>query len=451
MNPGPSYKSSNEEDPDPEAALRLVERRKGWALVLTSIGITLEWYDFFVYGTIAALVFPQYFFPPGAGVIATLVSLVSYWVGFVARAVGAMVIGSIADRFGRKLALFIDLVIMGIATLGIALTPGYESIGYWGIAIVSIFRFVQGLALGGEWGAASAFITEFFHRSRYRSFWGSWVQIGVPIGLLIGTWLTAYLISIYGEQAFAREGWRIPFYIGAAVAVIAGIIRYAVLESPLFREILRRGEVSKAPVREVFRGYWNLMVCLMLGKAGQNALFYIYAVYSLIYLTGIGVPKAFAALIVTIAALLEVIAEPIGGLLGDLIGRRKTILIANIAIAAYAIPFPLLLIALRHDILLASLALGVYGVLHGIAFAPQTAYFSELFPTRVRSTAIGTAFQLTTVFAGGLSPILITLIVGNAYIENWWGVSAITAGYALISIAALATLLPETLGKPLPR
>jgi MFS family permease len=435
---------------DRDPVILEIKRNRSRALIMANIGITLEWYDFFVYGTVAALVLPYYFFPRDIPKeLATLISLITYWLGFVARATGAMVIGYISDRFGRKISLVIDLVIMGGATLGIALVPGYDSIGYLGIVIVSILRFFQGIAIGGEWGAASAFVSELYYDSRYRAFWGSFVQLGVPVGLLMGTALSAALINLYGEEVFIRQGWQVLFYIGAVVAVMGGVMRYYVLESPLFQQILRRGDITRNPIAESIRRYWKRILHLVAAKAAQNALFYVYATYSLIYLTGIGYSKAEAALAVTIAALFEALTEPLGGLIADIVGRKVTLLLGNISILIYSLLFPVIILGSPHDILVASAALGTYGIIHAISFAPQTAYYSELFPTRVRATAIGTAFQVTTIFAGGLSPIILTILIGGRYIEHWFWLPAVMATYSAISITAII-FLPETKGKEMP-
>jgi len=265
----------------------------------------------------------------------------------------------------------------------------------------------------------------------------------------MGSALSAYLISLYGEAAFIQQSWKILFYIGAAVAVIGGMIRYYVLESPLFQQILRRGDISRNPISEAVRRYWRKILHLMAAKAAQNALFYVYATYSLIYLTGIGYSKAEASIMVTIAALFEAVTELLGGLVADVVGRKTTLLLGNIAILVYSLLFPMIILRSPHDILIASIALGIYGIIHAISFAPQTAYYSELFPTRVRATAIGTAFQMTTIFAGGLSPIILTLLIGGRYHENWFWLSAVMAAYSMISIIAII-LLQETRGRELP-
>jgi MFS family permease len=203
------------------------------ATALATIGVSLEWFDFFAYGTAAALVFPHYFFPPKYPYFWALVlSLVTYLVGFVARPVGAIVFGHIGDRYGRKAGLTWDLVLMGLGTLAIGLTPGYQQIGYLGITLVSIFRILQGLGLGGEWGGATTFIEEFAADSRWRAFWGSWVQQGVPIGLLMGSGLFTLFSSIYKGEAFITFGWKLVFWIGAIVAIIAVILRAIFLETP---------------------------------------------------------------------------------------------------------------------------------------------------------------------------------------------------------------------------
>jgi len=432
---------------------RAIANQRLKVVSLSTVGIALEWYDFFLYGTLAAIVFPHYFFPRDvAPELATLVSLVSFWIGIASRVFGALVVGYIGDRLGRKVGMFVDLIIMGLASLGIALTPGYEVIGYWGIVIVTIMRFFQGIAMGGEWGVASAFIVEHFHRSRFRAFWGSWVQVGVPIGLLMGSGLSALLMGLQGVEAFIGGGWKLLYYIGASVCLVGGVIRYLLLESPLFQDILRRREVSRNPIVDTLkdRDLARLVVLLAISKLGQPVLFFTYSVYALTYLPGLGYPRELAVLAVAFGAALELVFEPLSGLFADIWGRRRILLIGNVLTALYSIPFPLLLIQLRPDPAAAFLALGLCGVLHALSYSPQTAYYSELFPTKVRSTAIGFAYQVAPVFSGGIAPILMTILVGSKYVEMWWAVSAVLGIYSIASVSALI-MLRETKGEDLPR
>jgi len=423
------------------------------ATALATIGVSLEWYDFFAYGTAAALVFPHYFFPPKYPPFwALFMSLLTYLVGFVARPVGAIIFGHIGDRYGRKAGLTWDLVLMGLGTLAIGLTPGYQQIGYLGITLVSIFRILQGLGIGGEWGGATTFVVEFASDSRWRALWGSWVQQGVPIGLLMGSGLFTLFGSIYKGEAFITFGWKPVFWIGAAAAIVAVILRAIFLETPRFLRLIQRGEVSRAPIPETFKLYWKKIILLMFARSGENANFYVYSTYSLLFFTGLGLARVLVTGAVTIAAAAEVFAIIAAALLADVIGRKWILMGGNIAVIIYAVPYVLLAIMLRtapNFFLIATLLLAVFAIIHGFMYAAQPAYWAELFPTKYRYTATGSAYHLTAIVAGGLSPLIITALVGTQYIARWWGQALVIALYGIISIICFL-MLEETKGKELP-
>ena len=423
------------------------------ATALATIGVSLEWFDFFAYGTAAALVFPHYFFPPRYPYFWALVlSLVTYLVGFVARPVGAIIFGHIGDRYGRKAGLTWDLVLMGLGTLAIGLTPGYQQIGYLGITLVSIFRIFQGLGVGGEWGGATTFVEEFAADSRWRAFWGSWVQQGVPIGLLMAAGLFTLFSSIYRGEAFITFGWKPVFWIGAIVAIIAVILRAIFLETPRFLRLVQRGEVSRAPIPETFKRYWKKIILLAFARGSENANFYVYSEYSLLFFTGLGLARTLVTGAVTIAATVEVFAIIAAALLADIIGRKLVLIGGNAAVTIYAVPYVLLAIMFRTSpnfFLIATLLLVVFAIIHGFMYAAETAYWAELFPTKYRYTATGTAYHLTAVVAGGLSPLIITALVGTQYIARWWGQALVIALYGIISIICFL-MLEETKGKELP-
>lgn len=423
------------------------------ATALVAIGVSLEWFDFYAYGIAAALVFPHYFFPPRYPYFWALVlSLVTYLVGFVARPVGAIVFGHIGDRYGRKAGLTWDLVLMGLGTLAIGLTPGYRQIGYLGITLVSIFRIFQGLGLGGGWGGATTFIEEFAADSRWRAFWGSWVQQGVPIGLLMAAGLFTLFSSIYKGEAFITFGWKPVFWIGAIVAIIAVILRAVFPETPYFSRLMEVGENSRASVLETFRLFWREITLLIFARAGESANFYVYAEYSLLFFTGLGLARVLVTGAVTIAATVEVFAIIAAALLADVVGRRWILMGGNAAVTIYAIPYVLLAIMLRtlpNFFLITTILLVVFAIIHGFMYAAQPAYWAELFPTKYRYTATGITYSLTAVVAGGLSPLIITALVGTQYIARWWGQALVIALYGIISIISLQKL-KETKNKELP-
>jgi MFS family permease len=421
---------------------------------VASIGVTLEWYDFFAAGTAAALVFPKYFFPVGLPpVLAILYSYVTFLIGFLGRPVGALIFGHIGDRLGRRVGLAADLLLMGLASLAIGFTPGYADIGYLGVVLVSIFRFIQGMAIGGEWGGAAALVQEFFAESKKRAFWGSWVQQGVPFGALLANGIFTLVAIWYPGQAFINFGWKIVFWIGGAAALAGVILRLIILETPLFERLRANGAVARSPIIETFKNFWKEVLLLAVARGGENANYYVFTVYSITFLTGIGMARALSTLGVTIASAVEIIAILIAALLADRIGRRAVLVTGNIAIVIYAVPYVLLLFLFKGTDLFfysAAIALSIFAIIHGFMYAAQPAYWSELFPTKYRYTATGTAYHLTAIIAGGLAPIIITSIVGTDFLGKWWGQSIVIAAYALFSILAYYALRETKATEPLP-
>ncbi|SAI86765.1 MFS transporter [Saccharolobus solfataricus] len=413
----------------------------------TSLGTTIEWYDFFLYGYAASLIFPKLFFPPTySPITALLVSLSTYAVGFVARPVGAMIFGHLGDKLGRRTGLLWDLILMGIGTGIIGLLPGYSSIGFLALTIATISRILQGIGVGGEWGGATTWLTEYAAKSRWRAFWGSWVQQGVPIGLLWASAMLGLFASFPSNSPLSllNYGWRIAFWVGAIAAVIGIVIRLALLESPLFERVIEKGEVSKVPSIEVWRKYWSKILLLAASWAAQNAGFYLYSVYSVTFLAGIGFPKTLGLLSVTISALIGIFITVLFGILSDRIGRRLGMMIAFGFGLAFSFPYVLLLFSKSFSLVLLAQVLMVVAVLGSYAIIP--AFFAENFPTKYRYSGTGLSYHMAAPFAGGLAPIIVADLVGENYLGNWWAFSAVFSAYFIISLIALA-VLKETKGK----
>ncbi|WP_338599085.1 MFS transporter [Sulfolobus tengchongensis] len=413
----------------------------------TSLGTTIEWYDFFLYGYAASLIFPKLFFPPFySPITALLISLSTYAVGFVARPIGAMIFGHLGDKLGRRTGLLWDLILMGIGTGIIGFLPGYAVLGFGSLAIATISRILQGIGVGGEWGGATTWLTEYAARSKWRAFWGSWVQQGVPIGLL---WASAMLglFSAFPSNSplgLFNYGWRLAFWIGAIAAIIGIIIRLALLESPLFESIIERGEVSKIPSIEVWRKYWSRILLLAASWAAQNAGFYLYSVYSVTFLAGLGFSKSLALLSVTLSALIGIFITIIFGILADKIGRRLAMISAFAFGLIFSFPYVLLLFSRTFSMILLAQVLMVLAVLGSYAVIP--AFFAENFPTKYRYSGTGLSYHMAAPFAGGLAPIIVADLVGENYTGNWWAFAMIFAIYFAISLVALI-VLRETKGK----
>jgi metabolite-proton symporter len=369
------------------------------------IGTTIEWYDFFLYGSAAALIFNKLFFPSYDPFVGTLLSFGVYAVGFVARPLGGIVFGHFGDRIGRKRLLMLSLILMGVATVLIGLLPTYAQIGVWAPIGLIILRLVQGFAVGGEWGGAVLMAAEHGDASR-RGFWASWPQAGVAAGSLLSAGVLALMAGIQSEEDFMSWGWRVPFLISALLVLVGWYIRNRVSESPMFEQAIDEAEVPpKLPAMEVIR---ERPKAILLGaglRVGENISYYILTVFSLTYLVDVAAETRSLALnALLIGAAVQFFAIPLFAFLSDRIGRRPVYAFGGLGLAAWAfLFFPLLGSGSSGSIILA-LVVGL--VLHSAMYGPQAAFITELFPTRIRYSGVSIAYQLTSIVAGSLAPII---------------------------------------------
>ena len=369
------------------------------------VGTTIEWYDFFLYGSAAALVFNRLFFPSYDPITGTLLAFATYALGFVARPVGGIVFGHFGDRIGRKRLLMLSLILMGVATILIGLLPTYSQIGIWAPIALIVLRLVQGFAVGGEWGGAVLMVAEHGDSAR-RGFWASWPQAGVAAGSLLATGILALMAGVQSEADFLDWGWRIPFLLSAVLVVVGFYIRNRVPESPLFEQAREeQAEAPKIPAIDVFR---ERPMALVLGaglRVGENISYYILTVFSLTYLVDVADETRSVALnALLIGAAIQFFAIPIFAHLSDRIGRRPVYAFGGLGLAAWSFAlFPLLGSGENLSIMIA-LVLGL--VLHGAMYGPQAAFIAELFPTRIRYSGVSLAYQLTSIVAGSLAPII---------------------------------------------
>jgi len=381
------------------------------------IGTTIEWYDFLIAGTAAAIAWPRVFFPSQDPATSLLLSITAFGVGFIGRPVGAILFGHFGDKLGRKRVLIWTLLTMGIGTLGIALVPPYASIGVLAGILVVIFRIIQSLGVGGEWGGATALVAEFAAKSKYRAFWGSWVQQGVPLGLLAANGVFVILTSQLSSEDFLNWGWRVPFYIGAVIIVVGVIIRYKIAETPLFKTILEKRQLEKVPFASLIKNQGKTVALLAIGWAYQNAVFYIVTSFAQGYLTTyIGVSRSLASFSVFLAAAISIIAILVGSIIADYIGRKKVIIISAGLTVATVWPYFMLLNTGNPLLVILAQVMLLFIILFGYAVLP--AYYSEQYPTKYRYTGTAFTYHIASPFAGGLAPILatyfITLAGGNA-------------------------------------
>ncbi|MEM1626943.1 MAG: MFS transporter [Sulfolobaceae archaeon] len=410
------------------------------------VGTTIEWYDFFIAGTAAALAWPKVFFPSNDPSSSLLNSIITFGIGFVTRPIGAILFGHIGDRLGRKTTLIWTLLTMGLGTLGIALTPPYAAIGILAGILVVIFRLIQGLGVGGEWGGATALVAEFAAKSKYRAFWGSWVQQGVPFGLIAANGAYYIISSSVSPQAFLDWGWRVPFYIGVVIIIVGIIIRYRIAETPLFKSLIETRRVERVPFASLIKNQGKTVALLAIGWAYHNAMFYIITSFSQGYLTNyLNVPKSLASLSVLLAAVVEVFILIISSIIADYIGRKKVIIISS-GLTVIAV-WPYFMLLNTADPLIVILSQIMFLSVIGFGYGVLPTFFSEQYPTKYRYTGTAFTYHIAAPFSGGLAPILaqyfITATGGNALLA--WPYIAILGSIYGAAAAISVSLTKETL------
>ncbi|MFI5973455.1 MFS transporter [Streptomyces sp. NPDC051452] len=379
------------------------------------IGTTIEWYDFFLYGSAAALVFNKLFFPGSDPLVGTLLSFLTYAVGFAARPLGALVFGHYGDRLGRKRLLVLSLVLMGGATFAIGLLPTHATVGSAAPVLLTALRLVQGFALGGEWGGAVLLVSE-HGDARRRGFWASWPQTGAPAGQLLATGVLSLLTALLSDDAFGTWGWRIPFLLSGVLVLVGLWIRLSVDESPVFKEALRRAESrgapEKLPLVSVLRDHWRDVLVAMGARMAENISYYVITAFILVYATtSAGVSKQTALNAVLIGSAVHFAVIPAWGALSDRVGRRPVYLFGAAGIGLWMFPFFSLVDTGSFGSLVLAVTVGL--VLHGAMYAPQAAFFSEMFATRMRYSGASIGAQFASVAAGAPAPLIATALLSD--------------------------------------
>jgi len=409
-------------------------------VVLASlIGTSIEWYDFFIYGTAAALVFNVLFFPNVDPIIGTLAAFATFGVGFLARPLGGIVFGHYGDKIGRKSMLVITLLMMGVATALIGLLPTYGTIGIWAPIILVALRFVQGLAVGGEWGGAVLMAVEYSPEDK-RGFYGSWPQMGSPIGLILSTVLFS-IVATLPEEQFLAWGWRVPFLVSILLVGVGLFIRLKIFETPAFSQVKESGTESRLPIIDVLK---NDLSKVLLGAGIVFVTiggFYVVVTFSLSYGTEtLGISRGVMLTGVLVAAISELIAIPIFAALSDRVGRRPVCVWS--AAAATLLAFPFFWALGTEAPLLIWLAFAVIAVALGGVYGPGAAFIAEQFTTQVRYSGASLAYQLSGVLSGAFAPLIATALLaasGGAI----WPVAIYLAGLSLVSLVS-AYLARET-------
>ena len=416
---------------------QLVASQRRRAVLASTVGTTVEWYDFFLYGTTAALVFPAVFFPDSSTYAGVLAAFSTQFVGFAARPIGAAVFGHFGDRVGRKATLVTTLMLMGVATFLIGVLPSHASIGLAAPVILTLLRIVQGIGVGGEWGGSVLMSMEWGTRGR-RGLMASWPQLGVPIGLLLSTGMVKWMSAVSGD-GFETWGWRVPFLVSIVLVGIGLYVRLRVLESPEFAQVQRAEDVVRQPAWQAIRRHPRAILTSALVRMSEQAPFYLFITFVLTYGTKeLKLDKGDLLNDSLIAAGLGLVSVPFFGHLSDRLGRRVVYGAGIVCTALYAFPYFGLLNTRSSGLVL--LAIVVSLVVHDMQYGPQAALIAESFGTNVRYSGAGIGYQLASVVAGGPAPLIAAAILSSTGSST--GISWYIVGCCAVSMTALA-LMPR--------
>ncbi|MDG6939146.1 MAG: MFS transporter [Nitrososphaerota archaeon] len=404
-------------------------------LVLGTVtGSVIEWYAFDITAIAASIAWPYTFFQRPDAFTGLLFSLSVYGLAFLARPLGGFVFGHFGDRYGRRATLTWTLVTMGVCTLGIGLTPSHA--GEWSVALIALFTFMQGFAIGGEWGGVSTWITEYAARSRRRAFWTSWVNQGLALGLVLATAAFSVLISTLGDAGFVAGAWRIPFYVGAAATVPAVVVRMKMVESPLFDSLQKRSQVERAPAFAVLRKMWRLVLLMVAAWFSVPAVSYVVTSFSPAYLKLSGMPAETGPLSISIATVALMGLILLTGLLGDRVGRRRVLLLSQALGFVLAVPYFLLLNTGDPLLVIAGQTLFYGATQFGLSVI--SAYLAEQFPGRYRYSGAGMSFQIGALLGGGLAPVVASYLMDafGGPKGSWIYIAGLMMAYSAVSMAA---------------
>jgi metabolite-proton symporter len=414
------------------------------AVIASTIGTAIEWYDFFLYSTVTGLVFAKLFFPNSDPWVGTLEAFAIYAVGFVARPIGAAIFGHYGDRIGRKATLIATLLLMGLATFAVALVPTYETIGIWGAVLLTILRFIQGVGVGGEWGGSVLMSMEWARSDNSRGFIASWPQFGVPCGLFLANLAVLAFSQMSGDQ-FLTWGWRIPFVLSLLLVFIGLYIRLGIFETPVFAKLLAERRVERTPILEVIKRHPKEIILSAFARMAEQAPFYIFTAFIFSYgVKSLNVTRDFLLTAVLAASVLSFFSIPFFGHLSDRIGRKNMYMLGAAVTGVFGFVYFGMVNTGILTVIFAAIVLSL--VPHDMMYGPQAALIAESFTGRLRYSGCSLGYQLASVIAGGPAPLIATWLYGR------YGTPYAIAGYiglcAVISLIATA-LMTDYTGKNL--
>jgi metabolite-proton symporter len=412
------------------------------AVIAATVGTTIEWYDFFLYGTAAGLVFGKLYFPNEDPLSATLAAFATYFIGFVGRPIGAAIFGHYGDRIGRKATLIATLMAMGIATFLIAFVPTYASIGIWGAVLLTILRIVQGIGVGGEWGGSVLIAMEWARTHQSRGLIASWPQFGVPSGLFLSN-LAVLAFSTWSGDQFLVWGWRIPFALSIVLVGIGLWVRLGILETPVFQKLVSERKIEQAPIVEVIRRQPREIILSALVRMAEQAPFYIFTAFVFSYGTGtLKMSRDLILIAVLVASIVSFVSIPLSGHISDRIGRRKMYLIGAVVMGVFGFVYFGLLGTAVPTLVFIAIVLSL--IPHDMMYGPQAALIAEAFTPRLRYSGASLGYQLASIIAGGPAPLIATALFA-AYHSGY-----VIAVYILVCvvITLIATaFMPDFTGR----
>ena len=410
------------------------------AVIASTVGTTIEWYDFLLYGTVTALVFGKLFFPKSDPIVGVLEAFSVFFIGFVGRPIGAFIFGHWGDRIGRKATLIVTLLVTGIATVAVGLVPGYNIVGIWGAILLTMIRLIQGIGVGGEWGGSVLLAMEWARTNKNRGFLSAWPQFGAPAGLFLANCAVLFFSWLSGDQ-FVVWGWRIPFFLSAIMVVVGLWIRLGIFETPVFQRILHEERVERVPVLEVLKRQPKQIVLTALLRMPEQAPGYIVGAWIFTYATTVlGHSRNFVLLGVITQTVLGFIWVVCAGYLSDIVGRKKMFMLGCVFMGVFGFIYIAMLNSGIPWVVFAAIAVSLVPVM--TQYGPEAALIAESFTPRLRYSGSSIGYQLASVIAGGPSPFISTWLF--ATFGSAWPIAFYILICAIIGIVSTSLLTDYT-------